>query len=77
MIIWKGYSEEENTRKPVLKIEYLKKLISLFHKNHPEKTTVTSPLIDSILPMARPIVKPMAKSTTKQKRDQLASSGHK
>ena len=43
LVVWKGYSEEENTQKQLLAVQYLKKLISSFHKNHLEKQTATSP----------------------------------
>lgn len=38
-------------------------MINTFHKDYPEKFIATSPLLDSVLPMARPTVK----STIKQK----------
>ena len=35
-------------------MQYLRKLINTFHKDHPEQATVTSPPIDTKPPMARP-----------------------
>ncbi len=66
---------EENTWEPVSAVLHFRKLISTFHRDHPEKPTTTSPPIDSTLPMARPTVKPKAKaSSTKQKRGRLAKA---
>ena len=53
LVVWKSYPEEENIWKCVSAIQYLKKLISLFHKDHLEKPTVTSPPVNFALPMAR------------------------
>ena len=57
LISWKRYPEEENTGEPTSAVQHLRKLISLFHKDHPEKLTVTSLAIDIASPMARPTVK--------------------
>ena len=43
---------------------YLQKLINTFHKEHPEKPTVISLLLDSALPIARPII-PKSNSSNK------------
>ncbi len=56
LILWKGYPKEENTWEPLLAVIHLWKLISTFHKTHPEKTTATSPPLDSTSPMARPMI---------------------
>ena len=77
LVAWKGYPEEKNTRETVSAVYYLRKLISSFHKDHPEKQTATFPPFDSVPPMARPTVKPTAKSTTKRKRGQPANSINK
>ena len=77
LVAWKSYPKEENTWEPVLVVQHLKKLISLFHKDHPEKSTAISPPVNSIPPMVKPIVKPTAKSTTKRKRGRLANSANK
>ena len=58
LVAWKGYLEEENTWEPSSAVQHLKKLISCFHKEHPEKPTATSPPINSAPPMARPTVRP-------------------
>ena len=77
LVAWKSYPEEENTWKLLSAVQHLKKLISSFHKDHPEKPTATSPPIDSAPPMARPTVKPTAKATTKRKRGRPANSASK
>ena len=58
LVSWKRYLEEENTWEPASMIQHLRKLISLFHKDHPDKSTATSPTIDTASPMARPTVRP-------------------
>ena len=73
LVAWKGYPEEKNTWEPVSAVQHLGKLISSFHKDHPEKPTATSPHVNSALPMARLTVKP----TTKRKRGRLANSTNK
>ena len=75
LISWKGYLEEENTWEPASAVQHLRKLISSFHKDHPDKPTATSPAIDSALPMARPTVK--LTEPPKQKRGQPANSTNK
>ncbi len=56
LVLWKDYPEEENTWEPSSAVIHLRKLISTFHKEHPEKPTATSPLLDSVLPMAGPTI---------------------
>ena len=58
LVLWNGYPEEENTWEPASAVQHLKKLISSFHKDHSDKSTATSPAIDTAPPMARPTVKP-------------------
>ena len=76
VIAWKGYSEEENTWELVLAVKYLRKLISLFPKDHLEKLIATSPPVNSAPLIARPTVNP-ARSITKQKQGQPATSAKK
>ena len=59
LVLWKRYLEEENTWELASTIQHLKKLISLFHKDHPDKPTATSLAINTIPSVARPIVKPI------------------
>ncbi len=54
LVLWKSYPEEKNTWQPSSAVIHLQKLISTFHKEHPENPTVISPPLDSALPMARP-----------------------
>lgn len=46
LVSWKGYPEKENTWEPTSGIQYLWRLLSIFHKEHLEKATATSSLID-------------------------------
>ena len=63
LVLWKGYLEEKNTWELALAVQHLRKLISLFHKDHPNKPTATSPAIDTAPPTARPTVRPTVKPT--------------
>ena len=77
LVSWKGYPEEENTWEPASAVQDLRKLISSFHKDHPDKPTATSPAIDTAPPMARPTVRPTATEPTKRKRGRPANSANK
>ena len=44
LVSWKEYPEKENTWEPVLAVQHLRKLISSFQKDHPDKPTATSPV---------------------------------
>ena len=57
LIAWKNYPEKENTWESLSAVQHLKKLISSFHKDHPEKPTATSLTIDFAPSMARPTIK--------------------
>ena len=75
LVSWKRYPEEENIWEPALAVQHLRKLISSFHKDHPDKPTATSPAIDNAPPMARPTVKPA--EPPKRKRGRPANSTNK
>ena len=68
LVSWKGYPEEENTWEPTSAVQHLRKLISSFHKDHPDKPTVTFPVINPAPPMARPTAKPTEPLKRKQGR---------
>ena len=54
LVSWKGYPKEENTWEPASAVQNLRKLISLFHKDYPDKPMATFPVTDTAPPMARP-----------------------
>ena len=56
LIFWKDFQEEENTWKPALVIQHLQRLVSIFHKENPDKQTATSTPVNTTPPTARPIV---------------------
>ena len=74
LVSWKGYPKKENTWKPSSTVMHLWKIISIFHKNYPEKLMATSPPLDSAPPMAKPSVKPPVKPSTKRKQGRLIGS---
>ena len=61
LVAWKGYLEEENTWEPFSAVMYLWKMVSIFHKDHPEKPTAIPAPVDSALPMAKPTIQLLAK----------------
>ena len=63
LVLWKGYPKEENTWEPALVVQYLRKLISTFHKDYLEKPTATLPPINTALPMVRSTIRPEAQIT--------------
>ena len=58
LVFWKRYLEEKNTWEPASAVQHLRKVISLFYKDHFNKPMAISLTIDTAPPMARPIVKP-------------------
>ena len=72
LVSWKGYPAEKSTWEPFSIVMHLWKIISTFHKDHPEKPAVTSPPLNSAPPMTKPSVKP-AKPSTKQKQSRLTN----
>ena len=66
LVSWKGYPEEENTWEPASAIQHLRRLVTAYHKDNPEKPTATSAPVDTAPLMARPsaLPRPTVKSTT-------------
>ena len=79
LVAWKGYPEEENTWEPASAVQHLRKLISMFHKDHLDKPTVTSSDINTAPPMAKLTIRRTVKSSelSKQKRGRPANSTNK
>ena len=61
LVFWKSYLEEEDTWKSSLTVMHLQKIVNTFHKDHLGKLIVTSPPLDSALPMAKLIIKLFSK----------------
>lgn len=57
LVLWKSYSKEDNPWELVLVIQYLRRLLSTFHKKHPKKSTATLPPVNLTPPTTKPIVK--------------------
>ena len=57
LVFWKGYLEEENTWKPTLAVQHLRKLINSFYKDHSNKPIATSKAIDTAPLMVRPTIR--------------------
>lgn len=64
LVLWKSYSKKKNTWKLVLAMQYLKRLISLFYKNYPNKLTAIFSAINTASTMARSTIKPAIKIVT-------------
>lgn len=56
LVLWKGYLKEKCTWKPLVIVMHLQKLINTLYKEHPEKLTATSRLLNFVLPITRTIV---------------------
>ena len=68
LISWKGYPKDKNTWKPALAVQQLRKLVSNFYKDHPDKPIATSPPIDLASPMAKRITLPNVNGKRKRNR---------
>ena len=64
LVLWKGYPEEENIWKPISAIQHLRRLVTAYYKDNPEKPTATSAPVD----MAPLMAKSMATLTKKRGR---------
>ena len=67
LVVWKGYPEEENIWEPFSAVIHLRKMVSTFHKDHPEKLTATAAILDSTPPIAKLTIQ----LAMKRKRGQL------
>ena len=65
LVSWKGYPEDESTWEPASAVQHLRKLVSTFHKDHPDKPTATSPPIDLAPPMVKHTTPPNVNSKRK------------
>lgn len=70
LVFWKNYLKKKNICKPYLIVQHFKKLINLFYKDYLNKPTAISKIIDTVLPIAKPIIK----FSTKKKQSQLTNS---
>ena len=66
LVAWKSYPEEKNTWKSFSAVIHLRKMISTFYKEHPEKPTATSPPLEAAPPIDRPTVNLSAKQKQAQ-----------
>ena len=58
LVSWKSYPEEENTWEPASAIQHLRKLVTAYHKDNPEKPIATSAPVNMAPLMARPFTSP-------------------
>lgn len=65
LILWKSYSEKDNTWEPTLAVLYIYKLISIFYRDYLEKLTTTFSPIHSISSIAKSTVRLTKASNTK------------
>ena len=78
LISWKNFTGEKNTWEPASAIQHLRRLVSIFHKEIPNKPIANSTPVDIALPMARPTVEPGARNNMqKQVQPAKASSTRK
>ena len=68
LVSWKGYPKDESTWEPASAVQHLRKLVSTFHKDHPDKPTATSPPIDLAPPMAKRTASPNVNGKRKRGR---------
>ena len=68
LLSWKSYPEDERTWEPASAVQQLRKLISTFHKDYPNKPTRTSPPINLAPQMAKCTALPNVNSKRKRSR---------
>lgn len=68
MVYCKFYAKKDSIWQPALAIIYFSKIIRICYKYHMEKPIATSLLIDSALPITKPIANQMAKLLNATKR---------
>ena len=68
LVSWKGYPEDESTWEPASAVQHLRKLVSTFYKNHPDKPIATFPPIDLAPPMAKRTAPPNVNGKRKRGR---------
>ena len=64
----KCYLKKKNTLEPYLVVQYFRKLINLFHKNHFDKPTTIYKAINIASLIGRPTIKAAAKPTALKKK---------
>ena len=65
LVFWKRYLKEKNILELVLAIQHLKKIINSFYKDYLYKLIAIFKAMNIVLLMARPIIKPIAKTALK------------
>ena len=74
LVSCKDYLKEENIWELYSAVQYLRKLISLFHKDHPDKLIAIFEAINTAPPIARLTIKLAANSALKQKQGHLSGN---
>lgn len=59
LVSWKKYLKNESIWETTSALMHLWKMINSYYKDHPEKSPAMFSPIDSALPMAKPIIKPL------------------
>ena len=57
LMVWIGYLKKENTWEPSSTVIHLQKMINIFHKDHSEKSTITSASLNFFPSMTKSIIK--------------------
>ena len=68
LVSWKGYLKDESTWEPASAVQYLRKLVSTFHKNPLNKLIATSLTIDLAPPMTKCTATPNVNGKRKSSR---------